>query len=163
MVLVERWIGRRRKAARAPLPIEFRIEPVERMSWADGTFDVVLSSLMMHHLPDELKPRALREVRRVLKPGGRLVIVDITRPTSWTGRLLNRVLLHGGMPTGLQDLPELLTATGFEQIEGGKMSFRPLGFVRATAGAAGETRPDPPMPEPGQGGRDGVWPPINRG
>ena len=36
---------------------------------------------MMHHLPDDLKRQGLAEMRRVLKPGGRLLVLDATRPS----------------------------------------------------------------------------------
>ena len=44
---------------------------------ADRSVDVVLSNYCFHHLTDEDKLRALREVRRVLRPGGRLVFADM--------------------------------------------------------------------------------------
>lgn len=44
---------------------------------ADRSTDVVLSNYCFHHLTDEDKLRALREVRRVLRPGGRLVFADM--------------------------------------------------------------------------------------
>jgi tellurite methyltransferase len=64
---------RRLAAALAPsLPENnFRIEAVERMSFADTTFDVVLSSAVLHFARDEEHWRAmLKEMWRVLKPGG---------------------------------------------------------------------------------------------
>src|SRR5215213_8128705 len=94
----------RAKAARAGVTIDFRVEPIEALSYPDASFDVVLSSLMMHHLPDDLKRQGLAEVARVLKPGGRLLIVDIKRPTSRLERAMSHVMCHGGMSTGIQDL-----------------------------------------------------------
>jgi tellurite methyltransferase len=64
---------RRLAAALAPhLPQNnFRLEPVERMSFADSTFDVVLSSAVLHFARDEEQWSSMvKEMWRVLKPGG---------------------------------------------------------------------------------------------
>ena len=54
------------------LPLEnFRVEPVERMSLADASFDVVLSSAVLHFARDEEQWQSMvREMWRVLTPGG---------------------------------------------------------------------------------------------
>jgi tellurite methyltransferase len=60
-------------SALAPqLPVDnFRVEPVERMSFADDTFDVVISSAVLHFARDEEQwGTMIREMWRVLKPGG---------------------------------------------------------------------------------------------
>jgi demethylmenaquinone methyltransferase/2-methoxy-6-polyprenyl-1,4-benzoquinol methylase/phosphoethanolamine N-methyltransferase len=123
----------RQKAARAGVAVDFRVDLVEKMPFADSSFDVVLSSLMMHHLPGDLKRQALVETRRVLKPGGRLFIVDIRRPVSRTSRVLMTLLLHGSMRAGVQDLPPLMRDAGFTDVAEGTIAFRVLGFVRGRA------------------------------
>jgi ubiquinone/menaquinone biosynthesis C-methylase UbiE len=50
---------------------------VARLPYSDGTFDLVISSMSQHHWTDP--PAALRELRRVLRPEGRLWIYDIRR------------------------------------------------------------------------------------
>ena len=49
----------------------------ESLPLVDGLADIVVSNYCMHELPDEAKLRALEEFKRVLKPGGRLVIGDM--------------------------------------------------------------------------------------
>jgi SAM-dependent methyltransferase len=50
------------------------------LPYEDGRFDVVLSTLFFHHLSDDAKLRSAEEVRRVLRPAGRVVIGDLGRP-----------------------------------------------------------------------------------
>jgi ubiquinone/menaquinone biosynthesis C-methylase UbiE len=117
------------KAAHAGLAIDFQVGVIEALAFPDASFDVVLSSLMMHHLPDELKREGLAEIARVLKPGGRVLIVDVKRPTTRFTRLLLALMLHGALRVGVQDLPELLSEAGFTQVRTGALPFRALGWV----------------------------------
>ena len=50
----------------------------EKLPFSDAAFDVVLSRYSAHHWHDV--PQALREVKRVLKPGGKLILMDIASP-----------------------------------------------------------------------------------
>ena len=67
------------KARRAGLDIDFRQGVIEDLPFGEASFDAVTSTLMMHHLPDDLKAKGLAEIGRVLEPGGRVVIADFTR------------------------------------------------------------------------------------
>jgi ubiquinone/menaquinone biosynthesis C-methylase UbiE len=61
-----------RAVAPPGVPIEFHQASAEAMPLPDGSFDVVLCQLGLQFMPD--KPAALREMCRVLVPGGRLVL-----------------------------------------------------------------------------------------
>jgi demethylmenaquinone methyltransferase/2-methoxy-6-polyprenyl-1,4-benzoquinol methylase/phosphoethanolamine N-methyltransferase len=103
----------RRKAARAQVEVDFRVGVIERLPYPDDSFDAVLSSLMMHHLPADLKPIGLAEIRRVLKPNGRLIIVD----------------MKGVLE--VQNVIALVKAAGFTRVEMRGLWFDQLGLVRA--------------------------------
>jgi ubiquinone/menaquinone biosynthesis C-methylase UbiE len=62
----------------------------ERLPFADNTFDAVTCAHSFHHYPHQ--ERALQEMHRVLRPGGRLVIVDGDRDGLW-GRLVFDVIV----------------------------------------------------------------------
>ncbi len=123
----------RAKAARRNMPIEFQIGVIEQLPFPDQTFDVVFSTLMMHHLPAPLKRQGLAEIARVLKPGGRLVIADFKRKQERQGRAAR---FHAG-GSNMQDLAALVSETGFSQVETEEMqplrfsAFPGAGFVRA--------------------------------
>lgn len=121
------------KASQTGAQINFQVDLIERMSFPNHYFDVVLSSLMMHHLPNTVKRQGLAEIRRVLKPGGRLVIVDFRRPITFTEQILMAWLLHGGMQSGVQDLPTMMKESGFGEVETGDVKFMMLGFARGKA------------------------------
>ncbi|HEY6005460.1 MAG TPA: HD domain-containing phosphohydrolase [Anaeromyxobacter sp.] len=60
----------------------------ESLPFEDRTFDLVVSSLMLHHLDSDTKVRALREWGRVLAPGGAILLVDLGVPRKRWLRLL---------------------------------------------------------------------------
>lgn len=124
----------RRKASRAGLEIDFRVGVIESLPFPDGTFDAVTSSLMMHHLPAHVQVRGLAEIKRVLKPGGRLLIADMMRPGPSFFEHLRSLALHHGhaMQFGIEDLLELMKAAGFEEVKQSDDHFLAIGFVRAT-------------------------------
>jgi ubiquinone/menaquinone biosynthesis C-methylase UbiE len=93
----------RRKAARAGVPLALDAGFADRLPYADGSFTRVLSSLMLHHLEPEDRLGALREARRVLRPGGSLHVADFGGAASAAGggllgRLAHRAprAAHGG-------------------------------------------------------------------
>ena len=124
----------RKKAARAGLEIDFRIGVIESLPYPDASFDVVTSSLMMHHLPYEVQVKGLAEIRRVLKPGGQIFIVDMLRLSkSLHDRLFATLTFHGGRVErfGIQDLQKTIEEAGFEKIQLLDESFLTIGFLRA--------------------------------
>jgi ubiquinone/menaquinone biosynthesis C-methylase UbiE len=81
----------------------------------DDGVDVVVSNYCFHHLRDSDKARALAQIRRVLRPGGRLVFADVMfrisvvnrRDRAVIARFVTRMLRHG--PAGLLRLMRNLT------------------------------------------------------
>ena len=84
-----------RKARRAGVTLRLDRGYADRPPYPDGSVDRVLSAFMLHHLPSDQQQAALREVHRVLAPGGRLHLLDIDgSPPSRPGRLLRLGHVH---------------------------------------------------------------------
>lgn len=68
------------KARRAGASIHFDQGFSEELPYPDESFDRVFSSFMLHHLEGSAKEKTLKEIRRVLAPGGSLHLLDFERP-----------------------------------------------------------------------------------
>jgi ubiquinone/menaquinone biosynthesis C-methylase UbiE len=130
----------RSKAARHNLSIEFQIGVIEHLDFPDQTFDVVVSTIMMHHLSDSLKRQGLAEIARVLKPGGRLVIADFKRPEERAAQAVR----FGAGGSQIQDLATLVKEAGFAQVETEEMQLPR--FPAHSAGFAGFVSGKKPIP-----------------
>ncbi|WP_159588906.1 methyltransferase domain-containing protein [Chelativorans xinjiangense] len=64
------------RARRAGVVVQFRQGTAQSLSFPDAHFNVVTGTLMLHHISPEARAAFAREARRVLKPGGRLVLID---------------------------------------------------------------------------------------
>lgn len=120
----------KRKAAKSGADVLFQTAVVEALPFTDGSFDAVLSTLMLHHLPRPVREQCAREMRRVLKPGGRVLAVDFATPARERTGLLARVHRHGHM--ALRDIVELLSVAGLNVVESGAAGVSDLQFVLAT-------------------------------
>jgi demethylmenaquinone methyltransferase/2-methoxy-6-polyprenyl-1,4-benzoquinol methylase/phosphoethanolamine N-methyltransferase len=90
-----------RKSAEKQLDIRYQVGLIEDLPFPDGRFDVVVSSLMLHHLPRDLKRRGIAEISRVLKPGGRFAAVDFDPPLVGNLRTVEEAMRANGF-TGIR-------------------------------------------------------------
>ncbi|HKF30520.1 MAG TPA: class I SAM-dependent methyltransferase [Candidatus Binataceae bacterium] len=123
-------IARARKKARSVgADVTFATADVERLPYAAGTFDVVLSTVMLHHLSDDARLKCIGEVRRVLKPGGRFLALDFGGAAA--ERCTRAGRMHNHAHFNLLQLVPQLRAAGLSPLESGPAGFRDLQFVRA--------------------------------
>ena len=127
----------RRARARHP-SLEFQLVPLDgELPFADGSLDLVWSTEVIEHVADTA--RWLSEVRRVLAPGGRLLL---TTPSHGRARLALGGIERYSQPLGdhlhlytRRSLRELLQEFGFDQVTvrtaGGVAPMRRLLLARA--------------------------------
>ena len=122
----------KKKAKKAGMEVSFRKGLAEALPFPDAQFDVVLSTVMLHHLPRKVRLQCANEIRRVLKPGGRVLAVDFEGMDDQKRTFLS----HFHRPHGhvsARDIIALLREAGLTSIESGSVGSRDLQFVLATA------------------------------
>jgi ubiquinone/menaquinone biosynthesis C-methylase UbiE len=112
--------------------VVFQNSLAQALPFPDARFDVVLSTVMLHHLPRKVRERAPAEMRRVLKPGGRVLAVDFGGNTAKKKSLLDHLHRRHGH-VALSDILALLGEAGLKIIDSGAVGVRDLHFVLAAA------------------------------
>jgi ubiquinone/menaquinone biosynthesis C-methylase UbiE len=121
----------RKNARQTGINAIFDVALIEKLPFSDWTFDVVISRLVMHHLPDDLKQQALAEIFRVLKPGGTIFLADFQTPTNpILARLISLLIGHPAMTQSkVSNLIPVLARAGFDQLASGQTRSVFMGFA----------------------------------
>jgi ubiquinone/menaquinone biosynthesis C-methylase UbiE len=117
------------KADRAGINMRFADGYAQELPFPDARFDVVVNTLMLHHLPREDCKLVVREMHRVLKPGGRLLTVDLV-PSGQKRGIVAR-LHRRGSGVSPRAIEELVHDAGFSVRDSGASGVLELQFVTA--------------------------------
>lgn len=139
----------RTKAAMFGVPAQFTVADAEQLPYPDGSFDLVICNSVFHWFKD--RAAALREMYRVLRPGGQLVLICAAAPgfREWFG-LVDQIMHAAFGQPGLSAVPalpsvfevgSLMQASGFmiEHLANPthvQRIYQPEGFVRLMATVA---------------------------
>ena len=123
-----------KKARKAGLDIVFKQAAAQALPFVDAQFDVVCSTLMLHHLPRQARGEFAREARRVLRPGGRVLAIDFAAPEAGRHRVLPGLHRHGHVKPG--HIAAILEEAGLKVVDSG-VTTRGLQFALATKLDAG--------------------------
>lgn len=139
----------RRKAAGQGLDIDFRLGHGQRLPLDDDAVDAVTISLALHHVARDGIPDVLAEARRVVRPGGVLLVIELAP----VGRLARVLSAHPDEPE-LGEYAAMTRGAGFNDVRAGRLTPRALGYVIGLAPAA-------PTPTAGSGATADRVPPAD--
>jgi ubiquinone/menaquinone biosynthesis C-methylase UbiE len=142
----------KKKARKRGVEVNFQTAAAQSLPFRDAAFDVVLSTVMLHHLPDNARAMCISEIRRVLKPGGRLLAVDFggsakQHKSLEADELMDTLLgfepretapgrLHAHAHFDLAQVIPVVNRAGLVQVESGPLGFSDMQFIRAAVPAA---------------------------
>jgi ubiquinone/menaquinone biosynthesis C-methylase UbiE len=126
------------KVKRAGFSIKLDRGFSDRLPYPDACFDRVLSSFMFHHLPGDEKATTMREVRRVLKPGGSLHLLDLSGAEPGAVGFLSRLFhSHDRMTANSADrILDFMNEAGLtdpKEVGRRSMLFTRIVYYRASA------------------------------
>jgi ubiquinone/menaquinone biosynthesis C-methylase UbiE len=120
-----------RKAGKAGVEVAFKNGLAEALPFPDAQFDAVLSTVMLHHLPRKTRQQCAHEIRRILKPGGRVLVVDFGGAAQERKTIFGRLHRHGYVK--LRDIIMVFSEAGLNSVENGAVGISDLQFVLAAA------------------------------
>jgi ubiquinone/menaquinone biosynthesis C-methylase UbiE len=121
----------RSRARRAGLDVRIEEGAAQALELPDASVDAVFAMLVLHHLPHDALVGTGSEIRRVLRPGGRFLAVDIDLDDARNPRRSPHAHAHRiGAHFDLDDIATLVAHVGLEVVDSGSVRFRLVRFER---------------------------------
>src|SRR3990167_455067 len=121
------------KIKKEKLDIKFVKAFAQKLPFKKQSFDYVVSSFAIHHIPSHLKNQAFSEMYRVLRSGGTILIIDIGEPKNLLAKIAGTIfsLVEAAGPNLLGFITESLKESGFGDVEEIESKFGLVSFYRA--------------------------------
>ncbi|OGH21556.1 MAG: 16S rRNA (cytosine(1402)-N(4))-methyltransferase [Candidatus Levybacteria bacterium RIFCSPLOWO2_01_FULL_38_13] len=122
----------RKKIKKSKIGIKIFKAAAQSLSFEDESFDFVVSSLVVHHIPRQVKKKAFLKMRRVLKENGTILIVDFGIPKNIFLYILVFILslFEDVRPNMRGFIPHILKETGFRNIKEVENKFGIISFYK---------------------------------
>jgi len=118
----------RKKAEQADLEVSFQVGSIDKIPYPDSYFNVVMCSFMIFHMSERVRNKGIEEISRVLKPGGRFLILDLSLPQKPVSRSILKFFLGFMLKHDLNELIPNMKASGFSNVELSQAKFRVFGL-----------------------------------
>jgi len=124
---------------RLRLPVDFQTGLAQQLPFPNDTFAAATCTLALHHIAVQDRLTAIEEIRRVLRPGGRLLVADFQPAARRPARLVTQLLFgHALAEKPLEQATSLLEAAGFADPVRDNTTVSWIGLVTGTVPSAGK-------------------------
>ena len=83
---------------------------------------------MIFHMSEKVRNNGIKEIFRVLKPNGKLLVLDLSLPQNKVSRGILKLFLGFMLKHNLEELKPVMEASGFSQIEISQAKYRVMGL-----------------------------------
>ena len=122
-----------RKIQREKIDIKLIKAPAQKLPFDSGTFDFLVSSFVIHHIPKLFKKQAFLEMKRVLKPNGTVLLIDFGSPRNLPARFITYLasFIEDVGQNRMGFIPKTLREVGFKNVQEVESTLGLISFYKA--------------------------------
>lgn len=118
----------RQKAAQSGFDVTFQVGSIDNIPFPDNHFDVVMCSFMIFHMSEKVRNKGIEEIYRVLRPNGRLLVLDLGLPGNGISRATAKLLLGFMLKHDVKELLPVMESSGFSSVQVSKAKYKVFGL-----------------------------------